>query len=315
MVLYGIDLGGTTAKIGCFTEDGTLLRKWSITTDCTKQGRHILPDLARAIEADRSKNQISLEEILGIGLGLPGAVKDGLLLERCVNLGGWGGFDARKELSERMSLPVFAANDANLALLGEQWMGSAKGCNDVVLVTLGTGVGGAVMIGGHIREGCTGSAGEFGHIRVCEKEARTCGCGGHGCLEQYASAGGLCYLAERALSEHPLCPSALRDETLTPERIFSAAASGDGIAEKILDCYADFLGRGLAAAGCAYDPERFVLGGGLSGAGDALLSRVRASYGVYAFPAIQHTPICMAALGNDAGITGAARLVLTSAAR
>lgn len=308
-IVYGVDLGGTSVKLGCFDEKGVLLGKWKIPTDRTENGKNILSDIADTITADRQARGFSPGDVLGIGIGIPGVVKNGVLTEKCVNLGGWGGFDAGARLAEKTGVLVRCVNDANAALLGEQWKGAARGISDVVFFTLGTGVGGAALIGGRLREGHTGSAGEFGHIAVREGESRTCGCGGHGCLEQYASSQGLSWLYRRALSRagREVPPKKTKIAVRT---IFSAAKKGDAAALEAVGEFAKFLGRGLAIVGCAYDPQLFLIGGGLSGAGELLFSRVRAAYRQYAFLRMKDTPIRQAALGNDAGIWGAARLIL-----
>ena len=304
-LFYGVDFGGTTVKFGCFGENGSLIRKWKIKTDCSDAGERILPSLEKEITTDYKSRGLALKEVMGIGLALPGTVKDGVLTERCVNLGGWGGFDAGKELSARTKLPVRCLNDANAALLGEQWCGCAQGVQDAVLLTLGTGIGGAVMVNGRIWEGHGGAAGEFGHIRVREGENRVCGCGGHGCLEQYASARGMEYLYEEALLRNAKpFPGADADA----KEIFARAKAGEDEALCAVDEMSRLLGRALAAAACLYDPALFVIGGGLSATGDFLLEKIRSAYCNDAFFAVRGTPICLAALGGDAGMYGAARL-------
>jgi len=294
---YGVDVGGTTLKIGWFREDGTLLKHWEIPTDRTEGGKNILSDLAAAIRRFEEEEGVLSEDVLGIGLGIPGPVVDGVV-NKCVNLG-WGVTPVEDELSALTGYTVRADNDANVAALGEMWQGGGKGHRNVVMVTLGTGVGGGIIVGGRVVSGAHGAGGEIGHIHIVDDEPETCGCGNHGCLEQYGSATGISRLAEQAGLGH-----------IGAKEVFDRAKAGDDLALSVVDHACDLLGRGIAAACAVIDPEAVVLGGGVSRAGEFLRLRVEQSFMKYAFHACRETKICLAALGGEAGIYGNARLAM-----
>ena len=200
---FGIDLGGTTAKIGLFTTAGALLEKWEVPTDTSNAGEHILENLAAAIMGKMQEKAIPAEQVEGVGIGVPGPVLDSSVVPIvCANLGGWGQRNVAAQLSGLLDgLKVLVGNDANVAALGEIWMGAAKGCRSAVMVTLGTGVGGGVIVNGKVIDGSHGAGGEIGHITVNRHETATCGCGKHGCLEQYSSATGA-----KVQVEYTSCP-------------------------------------------------------------------------------------------------------------
>lgn len=306
--IFGIDLGGTTAKLGLFTAQGELLAKCEVPTDTRENGKNILPNLAASIREQTRINWLREGDIAGVGLGIPGPVCKGWV-GVCANLNGWGDFSAPDAFSHLCGLPVRAVNDANAAALGELWQGSAKGARNMVLVTLGTGVGGGVVVDGHIVEGSHGAGGEIGHIQVRMDETRPCGCGKHGCLEQYASATGLVYAAQ-ALLNSTAEPSLLRQcPAVTAKSIFACVKQGDALAKRVTQNAASALGRALSMISCVCDPEVIVLGGGVSRAGTYLLNAVQAAFEEHALPAMQATAFRLAALGNDAGMYGAARLM------
>ncbi len=306
---FGIDLGGTTAKIGLFTVSGALLEKWEVKTDTRNQGENILRNLAKSVEEKMTEKGITAADVVGVGIGVPGPVVEDRYVPVCANLGGWGDVDVSANLSALLDgIPVKTGNDANMAALGEIWMGTAKGCKNMVLVTLGTGVGGGVIVDGKVICGAHGAGGEIGHITVKRGETAVCGCGKHGCLEQYSSATGIVRCMKKLLDGSE-APSMLRDKDFSAKDIFDAARAGDKLALKELDDYADMLGFALAAIAETADPEMFLLGGGVSRAGDILTSAVTEAYKKYAFSGCQNTPIRIASLGNDAGIYGAVRLV------
>lgn len=310
--IFGVDVGGTSIKTGLLTTDGTLLEHWEIKTDTTQQGEHILPDICRTIEEKCSQRGISKEEVLGIGLAVPGPVCEDGTIYHAANLG-WGIFNVEKTLADLSHLPVKAGNDANVAALGEIWKGGAEGFSDVVMFTLGTGVGGGIVLGGKILSGANGAAGEVGHIPVQEpeNEPETCGCGKRGCLEQYASAPGLLRLTRRYLAAHPAESSVLRENAnLTAKDVLDAAKAGDSAALAITNQLYRYLGKALAIAGVVLDPQCFLIGGGMSGAGEILLQGVRNYYKLYAFPAVPNAQVRLASLGNKAGMYGAARMLL-----
>ena len=305
---FGIDLGGTTIKSGLFTVSGELLQKWEISTRTEYGGANILPDIAASIRDVLTKNSIKTSQVLGAGLGVPGAVQADRIVAPCVNLNGWGGNVATK-LSELCGFPVKAVNDANAAALGELWQGSGKGYENVVFVTLGTGVGGGIIVNGKLLRGGHGAGGEIGHVKVNPDETESCGCGKKGCLEQYASATGVVRIAKRILAASEK-PSSLREyEKVSSKAIFDEAKKGDKLANEIVDAFGKMLGYGLATISCVCDPDIFVIGGGVSAAGQIILDRVKESFRKHAFPASEHTSFALASLGNDAGIYGCAKLM------
>ena len=305
----GIDLGGTTVKLGFFTADGELVHKWKIPTRTDNAGAKILPDIAASIIDAASKNNIPVSQILGAGLGVPGAVQNDSVVAPCVNLNGWGG-EVASQLCELCGFPVKVVNDANAAALGEMWQGSAKGYKNVVFVTLGTGVGGGVIVDGKLLCGAHGAGGEIGHAKVNTAETVPCGCGKYGCLEQYASATGVVRMANRMLDEYDE-PSVLRDcEKVTSKGVFDAAKQGDAIALRTLDIFGETLGCALASISCVIDPEVFVIGGGVSAAGQIILDYIEKSFLKHAFPSTESTSFALASLGNDAGIYGCASMMI-----
>ena len=306
--VFGIDLGGTTVKLGLFSISGELLDKWEIVTRTDNGGEHIIPDIAAALEGKMKEKGIAAEEVAGAGLGVPGAVLEDRYVKPCVNLNGWGG-DVAGMLSERCGFPVKALNDANAAALGEMWLGGGKGHDNVVFVTLGTGVGGGIIVGGKLLSGVHGAGGEIGHIKVNPHETVACGCGKKGCLEQYASATGIVRKAKALLDESDK-PSALRQfENVTAKDVFDCAKAGDELALEVVAFFGRTLGRALACISCVCDPEIFVIGGGVSAAGEIILDTLRDVFVANAFPASEGTDFALASLGNDAGICGAAKMV------
>ncbi len=307
--VFGIDLGGTTVKLGLFRLDGTVLDKWQIPTRTEHGGAHILPDIAAAVTTKLTEKGIPVQAVKGAGLGVPGAVLGDRFVTPCVNLNGWGG-DVADKLAQLCAFPVKAVNDANAAALGEMWQGGGKGFKNVVFVTLGTGVGGGIIADGKLLTGVHGAGGEIGHITVNPAETEPCGCGKYGCLEQYASATGIVREAKRRLAACDT-PSSLRDvETVTAKAVFDCAGAGDPLAQDVVAFFGETLGRALSIVSCVCDPEVFVIGGGVSAAGQIILDVVRRAFVRHAFPAAEETRFERAVLGNDAGICGAARLML-----
>lgn len=307
---FGVDIGGTTVKMGLFETMGTLLDTWEIPTRTQENGRYILPDIADAIEAKMEEKNISRLDIEGIGMGVPGPVSpDGTVL-KCVNLG-WGVFNVEEELNRLTGFKVKAGNDANVAALGEMWQGGGKGYKNLVMVTLGTGVGGGVIIDEKILPGAVGAAGEIGHIPMRDDETETCGCGKKGCLEQYASATGIVRLTRRYLEAHKDedVQTMLKDD-YTAKDIFDAAKLGDKVALAMVDEVGLMLGKALASIACVVNPEAFVIGGGMAKAGEILLNVIRKYYTEYAFHVARDTVFKEAELSNNAGIYGGVRLVL-----
>ena len=196
---FGVDVGGTTIKMGLFDTLGTVLDKWEIKTRTENNGENVLPDIAKAVNDKIAEKAIDRAEVAGVGVGVPGPVDGKGIVHRCVNLG-WDVFNVNEKLGALLNLPVMAGNDANVAALGEMWKGGGQGYSSIVVVTLGTGVGGGIILDGKMLTGATGAGGEIGHIHVQDDEPDACGCGNHGCLEQYASATGIVRLAKRALA-------------------------------------------------------------------------------------------------------------------
>ena len=309
---FGIDLGGTTAKIGLFTTSGALLEKWEVATDTSNAGEHILENLAAAVLGKMKEQSIQPEQVEGVGIGVPGPVLDSSIVPIvCANLGGWGERNVSAQLSGLLDgLKVLAGNDANVAALGEIWMGAAKGAKNAVMVTLGTGVGGGVVVNGKVIDGVHGAGGEIGHITVNRHETAVCGCGKRGCLEQYSSATGVVRCMKKLLDENPDTPCVLRGTEFAAKDVFDAARNGDALAAREVDEMSDTLGMALANIAATVDPEAFLVGGGVSRAGEVLFAPLTKHFKEYAFRSCRETPIKQASLGNDAGIYGAVRLIV-----
>lgn len=309
MYCFGVDIGGTTVKMGLFTVEGELLDKWEIPTVKTNGGENILSDVAASLQQKMEEKSLTKDQFAGIGIGVPGPVNgDGTVIE-CVNLG-WGTTPVKEKMEALTGLTTAVGNDANVAALGEQWQGGGKGYDSSVMLTLGTGVGGGVILNGEIVAGSNGAAGEVGHLYVNYEETDCCNCGKPGCLEQYASATGIVKEAKRYLAKSDEATT-LRDMAeLTAKDIFDAAKDGDAVAEKLVDQ----LGRYLAIA-CSHlahvvDPQVFVIGGGVSKAGDILIKAIEKHYDPICMKAVKGKPFKLATLGNDAGIYGTAKMVL-----
>lgn len=306
---FGIDVGGTTVKVGFFETSGALLDKWEIKTNTANGGEAILPDIAKTIEEKLSKEGISKDEVQGIGIGVPGPVLNASVVTRCVNLG-WGEIDVAGTLSKIIGLPVKVGNDANVAALGEMWQGGAKGSSNVVMVTLGTGVGGGIIVDGRIVAGANGAGGEIGHLNVCEDELESCNCGQHGCLEQYASATGVVRMAKRKLAKTSEETSLHKFEDLTAKDVFDEAKAGDKVALEIVNEVCEILGKTLGKIACVVNPEVFVIGGGVSKAGQILIDTVKKYYVPNTFTSCRDARFELASLGNDAGMYGCMCLML-----
>ena len=302
-------MGGTTVKLGFFDEEGNLLEKWQIPTRTEDHGKNILPDVAASILDKMKEREVSREEIAGVGIGAPGPIDAKGTVYVAVNLG-WGTFSLKNELQSLLNLPVEAGNDANVAALGEMWKGGGQGYSNVVAVTLGTGVGGGIIVDGKILSGATGAGGEIGHIHVMDDETEACNCGNCGCLEQYTSATGIVRLAKRRLAEDDK-PSVLRESgNISAKTVFDAVKDGDELAIEVAERFGKILGKTLAGIAAVVNPEIFVIGGGVSKAGPVLLDYIQKNYTLYAFSGSRGALFALATLENDAGIYGAAKLVL-----
>lgn len=308
---YGVDIGGTTVKIGFFETTGKLVDTWEIPTRTENDGELILPDIAGSIKENNEKNSITTDDIEGIGMGVPGPVKDDGTVLKCVNLG-WGVFNVEKALSVICGgVKVKAGNDANVAALGEMWQGGGKGYEDVVMITLGTGVGGGIIRGGKIVAGTNGAAGEIGHIPMIDDESECCGCGKKGCLEQYASANGLVNVAEKYIAAHRTVETELDlNAGFTAKDVCDAAKAGDKAGLAAVEESMRLLGKAMAAVSCVIDPQVFVVGGGLSKAGNIIIDTASKYYKEYAFHASRETEIKLATLGNAAGMYGGVKMVI-----
>mgnify|MGYP004696129245 FL=1 len=308
---YGVDIGGTTVKIGFFETTGKLVDTWEIPTRTENDGELILPDIAESIKENNQKNSITTDDIEGIVMGVPGPVKDDGTVLKCVNLG-WGVFNVEKALSVICGgVKVKAGNDANVAALGEMWQGGGKGYEDVVMITLGTGVGGGIIRGGKIVAGTNGAAGEIGHIPMIDDESECCGCGKKGCLEQYASANGLVNVAEKYIAAHRTVETELDlNAGFTAKDVCDAAKAGDIAGLAAVEESMRLLGKAMASVSCVIDPQVFVVGGGLSKAGNIIIDTASKYYKEYAFHASRETEIKLATLGNAAGMYGGVKMVI-----
>lgn len=307
---FGVDVGGTNIKIGLFETSGNLMETWEIETRTKNNGKYILNDISTSIAGKIDERNLRLSQIEGIGMGVPGPVKAGGTVVRCVNLG-WGVINVEDVMSELTGLKVKVGNDANVAALGEIWQGGGKGYKSIVMVTLGTGVGGGVVIDEKVVHGFNGAGGEIGHFHVNDYEKEYCGCGNKGCLEQYASATGIVRMAKHFLSEQGETYSVLKGcVDIGAKDIFDAAKRGDSVALRVIDGASQLLGKTLANIACVVNPEAFVIGGGVASAGDILLNGIQKSYKNYSFHAAKDAVFSIAKLSNQAGIFGGVKLVL-----
>ena len=306
---FGVDLGGTTVKIAYFDEHGTMLNKWEIPTVTAGGGQQILPDIAASIKGYMDEHDVDPASIVGIGIGVPGPVDGNGVVNKCINLG-WGVFNISEALSKLTGFPVKAGNDANVAALGEYWKGGGQGCNNMVFATLGTGVGGGIVIDGHLLHGAHGSGGEIGHLVLNREETEQCGCGKRGCVEQYCSATGIVRMVYKHLASTDAFSSLRVLESISCKDIFDAGKAGDEVALQILDKYYSLLGEFLANLCCVVNPEAVVLGGGVSKAGKVLIEGTKPYFLKNVFHAASNVRFELASLGNDAGAYGAFKLAL-----
>ena len=306
--VYGIDIGGTSVKIGRMTFDGEAQRIWEIPTRKENRGAFVMDDITEAVTADMKSASLTNTDVAGAGVGAPGAVDAYGVISRTVNIG-WGKMNLEGELSARLKMQVKASNDANVAAYGEAWKGGGAGYKNILMVTLGTGIGGGIICDGRIIRGMCGAAGEIGHIHINDDEEEQCGCGNRGCFEQYASATGAVRVAKRVL-EKSTEDSVLRGRDFTCKEIFDAMAEGDVVAERAVKLYGEYLGKGLAISATILNPEAIVIGGGVSKAGKILIDILKPTFDMYTFEEARDTKFEFATLGNDAGIYGAARMII-----
>ena len=303
--LIGVDVGGTTVKIGRFTKTGQLIEKWDIPTNKSEEGSHILTEILHSIE-----DHVDYKDVDGIGFGVPGPVVNGVVTN-CINLGWKKTYlvDDVHRLIQRPEIIVRATNDANAAAAGEAFVGIAKDYSNVCLLTIGTGVGGGILMNGEVINGFNGAAGELGHLFVDEQYHLPCNCGKVGCLETVASATGIVNLAKIQLQNSTL-PSPLRHlETFSAKRVFDLAKAHDKLSEQVIEEAAKYLAKAMALVTMTVNPEVFVLGGGVSNAGDYLIEKIKPYYYALTQPFVYETKMVIAKLGNDAGMYGAAYLV------
>ncbi len=306
---FGIDIGGTSVKLGLFSDQGSLLDKWEIPTRKEDSGSHILEDVAESINKKITADKLDREHIIGIGIGVPGPVTEDGTVINCVNLG-WGVFNVAEETKRLTGFETKVGNDANVAALGEMWQGGGRGYKNLIMVTLGTGVGGGVILNGEILTGSNGAAGEIGHITVNFKEEDKCNCGRNGCLEQFASATGIVKEAKRLLDKSKE-PSKLRDvQHLSAKVIFDYAKEGDTLSEELVDQLCRYLAIAMSHIAHVVDPQAFVIGGGVSKAGTMLTDLIKKYYESNVLFALQNKDFKLAELGNDAGIYGSAKLII-----
>ena len=306
---FGVDIGGTTIKMGLFTSEGELLDKWEIPTRRENGGENVPQDIASAIEKKCEEKGISKADITGAGVGVPGPVTPDGTVMKCANLG-WGIFNVNEKMTALTGFKCKAVNDANAAALGELWKGGGKGFSNLVFITLGTGVGGGIVIDGNVISGIHGGGGEIGHIVVNPLEEDICGCGGHGHLEQYASATGIVRMAKKELKKDT-CTSSLKDkEDLTCKDVFDAAKAGDETALRLVDTMCAYLAQALSGVAATCDPEAYVIGGGVSKAGTVITDTVKKHFYGNNMNVLKSAEFKLAELGNDAGIYGAAYLTI-----
>ena len=308
----GIDLGGTSIKMGIFGADAKLLKKWEIPTDTSNKGENIIKDIAKSIKKELKASDLSIMDCIGIGMGVPGPVLKSGYVKVCVNLG-WKDVYPGRELSDILGgIAVYLGNDANVAALGEAWQGAAKDMQDVVLVTIGTGVGSGIIIDGKIVVGRHGLAGEIGHIHVEDNEGKQCNCGAYGCLEQVASATGIVRLAKNALEEGKRTSMLQNIEKISAKDVLESAKAGDELAMEVVQKVCAYLGVAISKVSLTVDPEVIVIGGGVSKAGSFLTDLIKKEYLKYTTLSDEQADIVLAKLGNDAGIYGAAKLALSA---
>ncbi|MCR4782444.1 MAG: ROK family glucokinase [Lachnospiraceae bacterium] len=306
----GADVGGTTVKLGLFTTEGDLLEKWEIPTRTEDGGKYIFPDIASSVKEVLEKKNLTFDDLEGVGLDVPGPVLPDGTVNRSVNIG-WGVIKAADMMSEAMGgLRATVLNDANAAALGEMWKGAGKGNKDVCMITLGTGVGGGIIVDGKIVPGAFGAGGEIGHITINPNEKTRCNCGKYGCLEQYASGRGIAQVCERRLSETDE-PSSLRNiKNPTAKEIYAEAGKGDKFASDLVDEISSMLAMVMSFVSGVTDPKVFVIGGGVSKNGPIVTERIEKFFKEYAFHASKDAKVVLAELGNDAGMYGAVKALL-----
>lgn len=306
--VFGVDIGGTTVKMGLLDSEGNIVEKWEIKTRTEESGKNILPDVAKAIDDKLKEKNISKDDVIGVGVGVPGPVDGNGVIHCAVNLG-WGEFNVNETLTKLTGIKSMAGNDANVAALGEMWKGGGMGHSSMVMVTLGTGVGGGIIIDGKMLAGVTGAGGEIGHIHIEDNEEKVCGCGKKGCLEQYASATGISNIAKKHLATWKGQTVLTADDT-SAKAVFDGVKAGDALCKEVATEFGEYLGKGLAMIASTVNPDAFVIGGGVSKAGNVLMDYFVPPFEKYVFHGAKQCEMLLATLGNDAGMYGAAKLVI-----
>lgn len=314
-ILVGLDIGGTTVKIAFLDMDGEFIHKWEIPTDKSDGGINVVGDIAKAIDEKMNELGLAKEQFVGIGAGAPGPFElETGLIYNAVNIG-WKNYPLKALLEEKTGLPVVADNDANVAAAGEMWKGAGNGAKDVVCVTLGTGVGGGIITNGKIVQGVKGAGGEIGHMTAIPQNGAPCNCGKTGCLETVASATGIARIATekvKAGEESGLQAVYQASGTITAKDVFDAAYADDKLAKEVVDHIAFHLGLSLSHLANTLNPEKIIIGGGVSKAGDILINSLKHYFEQFCFSTVREsTSIAIATLGNDAGVIGAAYLAKT----
>ncbi|MBA1435044.1 ROK family glucokinase [Bombilactobacillus bombi] len=313
--LIGIDLGGTTTKFAIMTSQGEIQQRWSIQTDVLNDGNNIIPNIIESINHHLDLYQMQPQQFAGIGIGTPGSVnyQQGTV-SSAFNLNWNRPMALKQQIETGTNIPVQIENDANVAALGERWQGAGDNAANVAFVTLGTGVGGGIIVNGQIVHGVGGSAGEIGHMTI-NPNGYQCTCGKRGCLETVASATGVVRVARDYAQEYAgnsqLKASLDNGDDITSKDVFDLAKQNDSLALKVIDTVSDQLGLALSNVAVTLNPKYIIIGGGVSNAGEFLLTHVQDKYNQYVFAAVKDTTsLRLATLGNEAGVIGAASLIL-----
>lgn len=306
-IIFGIDIGGTSIKLGVFDSSLRLIDRWRIPTRVLESGRYIFPDIAVELEKKVFEKSFDPSDIIGIGVAAPGPVKENGEASICVNLC-LENTNIKDELFNLTGLPIKAINDANASLKGEILFGAAAGLKSAFLVSIGTGIGGALMLNGKIIPGETGSAGEIGHFIVNTDEKDFCSCGRRGCLEQYSSATGIVKTAKKYILKFQMKSKLYELNEITAKDVFDLAKEKDPLAEKVLSDSIEYLGMSLANIAAVFDPECFIISGGVANSGDYLIGLLEDAYNKFAFKPLKNKKIVLNKLKDDAGIYGAASL-------
>jgi glucokinase len=320
MMNIGVDLGGTTTKMALIDDAGKTIDRWAIVTNTIDNGSHIASDISESINKKLKQYNLGPSEVRGIGMGAPGFIDmDSGFVYKAVNIG-WENYPLKEELEKLTGLPSIIENDANMAALGEMWLGAGRGARDLICVTLGTGVGGGIIIGGDIVHGISGMAGEIGHITVVPKGGSPCNCGKKGCLETVSSATGIRRMGLDALDYND-SDSILRDlfeknGDISAEDVFNCAAKGDQLSAAVAEKAAYYLGYALGTISIVVNPEKIVIGGGVSHAGKTLIDPLTKYFKKFSLPRVfDACKINIAQLSNDAGVVGGAWLAKTKIAK